>query len=109
MIDAWVYAVLFGIAAIFGLRGSVRLTRRYRDVRSRLDSREALILLAIVIVSWVITITAFYFGGLSVRRLLGFESIPELVPISALLAIGVLFIPTFLDAVVDRVARVPWR
>ena len=109
MIEPWIYVVLFGIAAIFGLRGSVRLTQRYRDVRNQLDRREALILMAIVAVSWVITLAAVFYGVIAVRRLLGYDYITELVPVSAFLSIGILFIPTFLDAVVDRVARVPWK
>ena len=109
MTDGWVFVVPFIVAAVLGLRGSIRLTLRFRDVRTRLDAHEALILFAIVVVAWVVTVAAFYFGGLAVRRLLGFDTIPELVPVSALISIVVLFIPTLLDAVVDRVARVPWK
>jgi len=77
-------------------------------VNSQLDDRETLILRAVVIVAWTITIAALYFGFLAVRRLLGYEPLPELVPVSAVIAIGVLLIPAFLDYIVERVARVPW-
>lgn len=102
------FLVIFSVAFLLGLRGSWRLTRRYRDVRDQLIDRERLILLSIVVVSWVITVAAGYFGVLSVRTIAGFERIPQLVPVSVLISSGVLFIPAFLDAVVDRVARVPW-
>lgn len=102
------YTVLFGIAAILGLRGSWRLTARYTAVHSQLDDRETLILRAVVVVSWVITIAVLYFGFLTIRRLLGFAPLPELIPVSAIVATGVLLIPAFLDYIVDRVARVPW-
>jgi len=108
VIEPWVYAALFGIVAILGLRGSWRLAARYASVRSQLDDRETWILRAIVIVSWVITLAALYYGLLAVRRLLGFESLPELVPVSVIVAIAVLLIPAFLDYIVERVARVPW-
>ena len=108
VIEPWVYAVLFGIVAILGLRGSWRLSARYRFVHGQLDYREGLILLAIVVVSWTITVAALYFGFLSVRRLLGYEPLPELVPVSVVIATGVLLVPAFLDYVVTRVSRVDW-
>lgn len=109
MTEPWVYAVLFAVVAVLGLRGSVRLTARYRAVRDQLDDRERSVLEAFAIVSWVITIAALYFGALAVRRLLGFEPLPGLTAASAVIATLVLLIPAFLDFVVDRVARVPWR
>jgi hypothetical protein len=108
VLEPWVYAALFGIVAVLGVRGSWRLAARYSSVHDRLDERETWILRAIVIVSWVITVAALYFGFLSVRRLLGFDALPQLVPVSAIVAIGVLLIPAFLDYVVDRVATVSW-
>ena len=103
------YAVVFAVVAILGVRGSVRLTARYRAVRDQLDAREAWILRAFVIVAWVITVAALYYGFLASRRLLGFAPLEGLVPISVVVATVVLLIPAFLDYVVDRVARVPWR
>lgn len=102
------YLALFVIVGVLGIRGSWRLTRRYHDVSSQLVDRERLILLAFVIVAWLITVAAAYFGFLTVRRMLGFEPLPELAPVSAVIAFGIFLIPAFLDAVVDRVARVQW-
>lgn len=109
MSEAVVYALVFAIVAVLGVRGSWRLTRRYRDVRLELIERERWILLALVVVAWSITLAALYFGGLTVRSLLGFPRLPQLAPVSVLIATGILLIPAFLDWVVDHVARVPWR
>ena len=106
--EPWVYAVLFGVVAILGVRGSWRLTARYRAVRDELDVRERPVLVAFVITSWVITFAALYFGFTAVRRLLGLEAMGELQALSAIIATVVLLIPAVLDYVVDRVARVPW-
>ena len=108
MSDGTWFLVLFLVVGVLGLRGSIRLTRRYRAVKTRLDNRDRLILLVIVWVAWLVTFSALYFGGLSIRRVLGFETIPQLNPVSALIAIAIFLIPVLLDAVVDRVARVPW-
>jgi hypothetical protein len=105
----WVYVVLFVIAAIFGLHRSTRLTRRYADVRDRLDFRESWILFAIVAVSWAVTLAACWYGVLALLRLAGLEPLAEAAIVSSLIATIVLFIPLFLDAVVERVARVPWK
>lgn len=106
--EPWVYVVLFAVVVILGVRGSVRLTRRFVAVHDRLDDRETWVLGSYVIVAWAITAAAIYFGGLSVRRLLGYEPIDSLQFVSAVVAAVVLLIPAFLDYVVDRVARVPW-
>lgn len=108
MTEGLVYAVLFAIVSVLGLRGSIRLTLRYRAVRAELDERERPVLRSFAIVSWVITVACLYFGALSVRRLLGFEPIGGLAVASAVVAIVVLLVPAFLDYVVDRAARVPW-
>lgn len=104
----WLYAVVFGIVAILGLRGSIRLTARYRAVADELDEREQWVLGSFAVVAWTITVVAGYFGVLAVRRLLGFEAIGGLTIVSAVLATVVLLVPAFLDYVVDRVTRVPW-
>lgn len=109
MTDAAFYAILLGITTVLGLRGSIRLTRRYLGVRGELVDRERWILLAFVIVSWAVTVAAMWFGWLTVRRLLGFAPVPETAAIGALIATVVMLIPAFLDWVVERVARVPWR
>lgn len=107
--NEWIFAVLFVIAAIFGLRGSIRLTRRYLDVRDQLDWRESAILLLLAGVAWSITVAASFYGFLAVRTVLGLPRIEGIAPLSATIAIMVLFLPTLIDAVVDRVARVPWK
>lgn len=109
MSEAYVYAFLFLVVAVLGIRGSWRLTSRYRAIKSQLIARERWILLAIVIVAWAVTFAALYFGGLTMRRLVGFEALPQLAPASALIATGILLIPAFLDWVVEQVARVPWK
>lgn len=108
MMEPWLFAVLFVITAVFGLRGSIRLTWRYLDVVEQLDERERWVLLAFVLTAWVITAAALWYGFLSVRTVLGFQRIEGIATVSALIATGVLLIPTFLDAVVSRVARVDW-
>lgn len=103
------YAVMFIIAAVFGLRGSLRVTRRYFGVRAALEWQEELVLGLLAAICWTITVAAGFYGFLSVRTLAGFPRIPELAPISAVLAIAILFLPTLIDSVVDRVARIPWQ
>lgn len=95
--------LLIGLA--FGLRGSLRLTRRYRAARPLITSQDALLLVGIVAVAWGIVIFALYIGVLSVRRLLGFAPLDWTPLVTAGFATAALFIPTFLDAVVSRVAR----
>lgn len=107
--EPWVYVVLFAIVAILGIRGSWRLTARYHDVRDQLDERERGVLLSFVVVSWVITGAALYFGAVATWRILGYEPFAGMSVVSAIVATVVLLIPAFLDYVVDRVARVPWK
>lgn len=97
------------IGLVFGLRGSRRLTRRYRAARPLVSGQDALLLVGIVTVAWGIVIFAVYIGILSVRRLLGFEPLDWTPPLTAAFATIALFIPTFLDAVVSRVARTARR
>lgn len=104
--ETWVYVVLFGIAAVLGLRGSVRLTRRFLAVSAELHASEQLLLGVLLFISWSITLAAGYFGILSLRRLAGFDALPGLVPVSALIATAILYIPVILDIVVERIARV---
>lgn len=108
MSEATYFLVLFVIAAVFGLWGSVELTRRYRAVHNQLDSRERLILLAFVVESWLITGAAIFYGVLSMRTLLGYERIPQVAPVSVLLAAAIFLIPAGLNLVVRYVAQVPW-
>lgn len=109
MTNAHLFVVVVAIAFVLGLRGSVRLTRRYADVSALLVRRERAILGSFVIVAWLITGAAGFFGALSARRLLGYEAIDWTPFASVIVASVILFIPVFLDYVVDRVARVPWQ
>lgn len=105
------YLVLFAVTAILGYRGSFRLTRRFRlaagGSTDRMTYNERLLLGSIVVVAWVVTIAATYLGVLSIRRVLGFESVAFLAPVSILVAMGVLLIPAGLDLVIERIARLP--
>jgi hypothetical protein len=77
-------------------------------VRALLIGRERMLLGSLVVVAWVITVAAGYFDGVSAIRLLGY-TLPAGTPIvSIIFASIVLFIPSGLDYVVNRVARVPW-
>lgn len=108
MNEGFLFVVLGAAAFLLGLRGSIRLTRRYRAVTGHLLPRERLILGSLAIVAWVITIAAGWFDGLSILRLDGAE-LPRWTPfVSVVVASVVLFIPVGLDYVVNRVARVPW-
>lgn len=108
MSDAWIFILLGACAFILGLRGSIRLSRRYVDVRTLLVDRERLFLLSLVWVSWVITFAGGFFVLLSARRVIGLEPLPFSPILSILVAATILFIPAGLDQVVSRVARVPW-
>ena len=103
------FVIAASVALILGLRGSVRLSRRYASVSAVLDGRERTVLGSIAVTAWIITLAAGYFVVVSARALLGFERLPWTPFVSILIAAIVLFIPVGLDYVVERVARVPWR
>lgn len=109
MSNGQAFVVVAVIAFILGLRGSVRLTKRYASVSPLLDGRERTILGSIAVTAWIITLAAGYFAAMSARRLMGFDPV-EWAPVAGILiASVVLFIPAGLDHVVERVARVPWH
>jgi len=100
------FAVGVVVAFVCGVRSTIRLWRRYHDAKAvLLDWRERLILKSFVTVSVVITGAAGFYGFMAVRRLMGFDSLEWASAVSALVAIGVLFIPVALDAAVQRIAR----
>ena len=108
MVNDGSFFVVVGIAAfLFGLRASVRLTRRYMHVSELLLPRERLILGAFVVVAWVITVGAGVVDFLTARRLLGYDSLDWAPVVVLVTASVILFIPVGLDLVVSRVARVP--
>ena len=102
---------LFVTIAAFalGLRGSLRLRRRYIDVSDQLVNRERLLLASIVGVSWTITVAAGYFAFVSARRLLGYGALEWTPVVSLVIATMILCIPAALDYIVGLVARVPWK
>lgn len=102
---AFFLATTFVVGFLVGLRSTVRLTARYKTVAPSLMPREGLILQAFVVVSGSITIAAGFFGALAVRRLLGFDPLTWSAPLTVLLSAIVLFLPLYLERVVDRVAR----
>lgn len=109
MTSAHAFAVVALIAFVLGLRGSVRLSRRYRAVSPLLLQHEREILLAFVVVAWLVTVAAGFFGLIAARRLVGFAPLDWAPVAQVLLASAVLLIPAFLDHIVSRVARVPWE
>jgi hypothetical protein len=107
--EALLFIGLGSVAFLFGVRGSVRLTRRYLDVKTLLVGRERMLLGSLVLVAWIITTAAGYFDVISIVRLLGYTLPPGMPIVSILVASVVLFIPSGLDYVVNRVASVPWQ
>lgn len=101
------YVILLAIASVFGLRGSWRLTQRFRAVafgEGRLTPSERLLLGTLVAIAWFLTTVAVYLGVLSVRRLLGMEPLGFTAPITAVLAMMILLIPAAIDVVVTHIA-----
>lgn len=102
--------LVLGIVALpLGLRGSIRLTRRYRDVRGQLDSRERLILLTFVVLAWAALAIGIYLVVLAGRRVLDMAPLEWTPVVTLVIAAGILYLPAVLDFVIERVARVPWR
>lgn len=101
-------AVLLLIAVTLGLRGSIRLTSRFRDATAgegRLTNGERLLLGSLVAVAWFLTVVAVYLGVLSFRRLVGLEPLAFTAPITTVFAMVILLIPAGLDLVVERIAK----
>lgn len=103
--EVYIALGVFVLGLAFGLRGCVRLTRRYLGVRPLLDPRDASLLLGMVVVAWIVFLSASYAGVRALARVAGIETPEWTALIGAFLAAGVLFVPTILDAVVQRVAR----
>ena len=96
--------LVFGLGLVLGVRGSVRLSVRLRRIWPEQDWQERLLLAAFVVTAWVIVVFALYVVAASIARLAGFVPPPF---IGLVLAAAVLFIPAFLDMVVDRIAKSP--
>ena len=105
-LPAYIYVVLYAIAVVFGLRGAIRTTRRYRQTRDRLLPPERAIVMLLAIICWVIIGGGLYWGFLAIRSIAGFQPIGVAAAFgSALLATVILYIPTIIDATLDYVAR----
>lgn len=105
---AW-YVGLFIIAALAGIFGSIGVTRRYRAASrdDALTGPERLLLGILVGVCWTITAAALYLGFLSVRRLVGFEALGFLSPVSFVISLAVLSLPAVIYAALEKIAK--WR
>jgi Mn2+/Fe2+ NRAMP family transporter len=101
----YVIAAVFVVACLVGLRSTLRLARIYRDVAPALPARDRMILQAFVVVAGSITTASGIFGALAVRRLLGFPPLSWSPFITVVVATIVLFLPLYLEQVVQRIAR----
>lgn len=99
----WIVGVTLAFVGAFllGVRATWRLWKRWRH------DPERLLLFALFAAALVITVTAGWVGFLSVRRLLGFEPISWSPVVTTVLAIVLVFLPEFLERVVDRIERGP--
>jgi hypothetical protein len=96
------YTLVFGLPSLLGLRATWRLWRIYLYDE---DSRRQVILLAFAVIATVITTSGIVFGGLALRRFLGFEQLPFASALSLLLAALILLIPAGLEWLVSYVGR----
>lgn len=95
------FIVIAVIAFVRGLRATVRLWRLYfTDGKTRQEE----VLLAFALISTAITVTAGWFGFLSIRRVAGFDALPWSPLIGIVLASMILLIPEALDRLIDRIA-----
>lgn len=109
MSEATWYALLAFILAILAIRGSVKVTRRFRAA-SRGEGAlstwsERLLVGLLVVICWFLTALAMYLSVLSVYRLVGFPPLTWTPAVSASLAIGVLLIPAAIGEALDLIAR----
>lgn len=101
----WLYAAAFLAAFVLGVRASLRITRTYRQIRPKLVAPEELIAVAFVVVAWVVTVAAGWYGTLSLLRLTGTAIVPWSPMVSLAVAMTVLALPPFLDLVLERIAQ----
>lgn len=78
-------------------------------MRPQLIPREGLLFAAIVVVSWLVTVTGGVLVVLNGRRLFGYAALDWSPFLVIVLAEAILLIPAFFDVIVERVARVPWE
>lgn len=90
----------FLIAAVLGIRATVRLWQTYVDAGGR-----HVILLAFAVIATLITIVATMVGLISLRRILGYDPLPWTPPL-LIIGAGVIFlIPAGLEWLVAYIAR----
>lgn len=90
------------ISAPFAIRATFRLWNLWRG-----DKGRSLLLLAFWVVALIVTVAGIWVGFLSVRRLMGFEPLGWTAPITGLITVFVLQVPSILDGLVSRVSRKP--
>lgn len=100
-----VFALLILPAVIVGLRGSIRLTIRFRRTSPQLVALERLLLGTLVAVAWLITTVGAWLVYASSRRIMGLAPLPGGALITLVGAEAILFIPGALDLVVTWIAR----
>lgn len=95
--------VLFVATFVVGVSCSAWLWRLYSRIAPTLLGRERLVLQALVVISWAITLTAGWFGFLSLRRVVGLPPLDWSSVVSLAIAEAVLLIPVYIVAVVRSV------
>lgn len=100
--DVILAILLFGVPAALGLRATWHL---WQLVFFDGESRRQLLLIAMALISTVITAAALWYGALAARRLLGFDPLPWATPVSLVIAGIVLLIPAAIEAVVSEIAK----
>lgn len=102
------YVVQLGLIALtaglilMAVRSTYRLWRLYRQ-----DHGRSLLLLAFLVVACIATVLGPWIGFLLLRRFLGYPPLEWSSPITSVLVILVLLIPSILDYLVRRVGRDP--
>lgn len=99
---ALAYTIAFGLPVVLGIRATYRLWRIYLFDA---ESRSQVILLAFAVIATVITVAGAVFGGLALRRFLGFEALPFSAPLTIVLAAIILLIPAALERLVTYIGR----
>ena len=97
--------LLLAAAFLTGVRSTYRLWVKFRAVGKLLHPDGNAIGLIFFLIALLLTVTAGFFGFISARHLLGFESLPGAALIETLIGAAVLFVPWFLDYAVDRIGR----
>ena len=100
-----IYSVVLVFASVVGLLSTIELARMYR--KAGVEGRARLLLAAFVAIAGILTIVASYFGGIAVRRLIGFPPLDWTPGVSFLLACIVFAIPPALVWLARYIAAEP--